>query len=125
MFKVTAAGRLGRDAEYRTTQDGTGICNFAMAVDVGFGENKKTYWLDVAKFGKGSEGLARILKKGSAVAVIGQLGMREHNGKSYMQCRADEITILGSGQGGGQQGGGARQQERAPAHDDLDDDIPF
>jgi single-strand DNA-binding protein len=96
-----------------------------MAVDVGFGDNKKTHWLDVAKFGKGSEGLARILKKGSAIAVSGQLGTREHNGKTYLQCRAEEITLLGGGQGGGQQSGGARQQERAPAHDDLSDDIPF
>ena len=125
MFKVTAAGRLGRDAEFRTTQDGTGVCNFALAAEVGFGDAKKTYWLDVAKFGKGAEGLSRILRKGSAIAVSGQLGTREHNGKTYLQCRADEITILGGGQGGGQQAGGARQEERAPAHHDLDDEIPF
>jgi single-strand DNA-binding protein len=125
MFKVTAAGRLGRDAEFRTTQDGTGVCNFAMAAEVGFGETKKTYWLDVAKFGKGAEGLSRILKKGNAIAVSGQLGTREHNGKTYLQCRADEITLLGGGQGGGQQAGGARQQEPAPAYDELSDEIPF
>lgn len=131
MLKVTVAGRLGRDAEYRTLQDGTGICNFAVAADVGFGDKKKTYWVDVAKFGKGAEGLSKILKKGSAVAVTGELGTREHQGKTYLQCRADDLTILGGGQGGNH-GGGQRndyQQDRkpnsTPAYANLDDEIPF
>lgn len=131
MLKVTVAGRLGRDAEYRTLQDGTGICSFAVAADVGFGDKKKTYWVDVAKFGKGAEGLSKILRKGSSVAVTGELGTREHQGKTYLQCRADDLTILGGVQGGGQGGGQrgdyqqARKSSAAPAHDDLDDDIPF
>ena len=127
MLKVTVAGRLGRDAEYRTLQDGTGICSFAVAADVGFGDKKKTYWVDVAKFGKGAEGLSKILRKGSSVAVTGELGTREHQGKTYLQCRADDLTILGGGQGGGQRDDyqQARKPSPAPAHDDLDDDIPF
>ena len=127
MLKITVAGRLGRDAEFRTMQDGTGICNFAVAADVGFGDKKKTYWVDVAKFGKGSEGLSKILRKGASVAVTGELGTREHQGKTYLQCRADDITILGGAQGSGQRDN--YQQERKPspqpAHDDLNDDIPF
>jgi single-strand DNA-binding protein len=128
MLKVTVAGRLGRDAEFRTMQDGTGICNFAVAADVGFGDKKKTYWVDVAKFGKGSEGLSKILRKGASVAVTGELGTREHQGKTYLQCRADDITILGGAQGGGQRDNydQGRKPSPQPAYDDLDDsDIPF
>jgi single-strand DNA-binding protein len=128
MLKVTVAGRLGRDAEFRTMQDGTGICNFAVAADVGFGDKKKTYWVDVAKFGKGAEGLSKILRKGASVAVTGELGTREHQGKTYLQCRADDITILGGGQGGGQRDNydQGRKPSPQPAHHDLDDsEIPF
>lgn len=128
MLKVTVAGRLGRDAQFRTLQDGTGICSFAVAADVGFGEKKKTYWVDVAKFGKGSEGLSKILRKGSSVAVTGELGTREHEGKTYLQCRADDITILGGSQGGGQREDYQQSRKPAPtaAYDDLDDShIPF
>jgi single-strand DNA-binding protein len=127
MLKVTVAGRLGRDAQFRTLQDGTGICSFAVAADVGFGEKKKTYWVDVAKFGKGAEGLSKILRKGASVAVVGELGTREHEGKTYLQCRADDITILGGAQGGSQRDDyqQARKPSPQPAYDDMDDSIPF
>lgn len=127
MLKVTLAGRAGRNAEHRTTQGGTDICNFSVACDVGWGENKRTEWIDVSKFGKGAEGLARFIKKGDSVTVIGDLSTREHNGKTYLQCRADDITLQGSKQ---QDGRGEQRQgysDPAPNHDDLDDAgaIPF
>lgn len=127
MLKVTIAGRLGKNAEHRTTQGGTDICNFSVAADVGWGENKKTYWLDVTKFGKGAEGLSKILSKGDAVTVTGDLSMREYEGKSYLQCRADDVTL----QGGSGDNRGERKQSYSdtPAqgggYDDLDDSIPF
>ena len=121
MLRVTVAGRLGRDAVLRDA-NGTDVCGFPVAADVGFGDRKQTYWVDCSKWGKGAEGLSRILRKGSAVAVTGELTTREHNGKTYLQCRADDVTILSSagspqGEAGGQSGG--------MNHDDLDDDIPF
>ena len=71
MLHLSLAGNLGRDAEHKTTQSGQDLCSFAVAVNVGFGENKSTVWVDVTRWGKGAEGLARILRKGSKVAVIG------------------------------------------------------
>lgn len=122
MLRVTVAGRLGRDPQLRRAGD-TDVCGFAVAADVGFGDRKQTYWVDVSKWGKGAEGLSRILRKGTAVAVIGELTTREHDGKTYLQCRADDVTILGGTAGGQQSGGGAGP---APAnYDDIDDDIPF
>jgi single-strand DNA-binding protein len=120
MLKVILAGRLGRDAQFKTLQDGTGRCSFAVACDVGFGERKQTYWVDVTKWGKGAEGLTRYLTKGTSVAVVGELSTREHEGKTYLQCRADDVTIQG--------GGGQRQEPTGGAQapsDALDDDIPF
>lgn len=126
MLKVIIAGRLGKNAEHRTTQGGTDICNFSVACDVGWGENKGTYWVDVAKFGKGAEGLARHLRKGDSVTVMGDLTMREYEGKTYLQCRADEITLQG-GKGGDQRGEAKQAYSPAdPANFDEDEDgIPF
>jgi single-strand DNA-binding protein len=121
MLKAILAGRLGRDAQHKTTQGGTDLCSFAVACDVGYGDNKQTYWVDVTKWGNGAKGLAGILRKGSAVTVVGELSTREHDGKTYLQCRADDVTIQG-GTGERQTGG---QQQQTPAADDLDDDIPF
>lgn len=132
MLKVIIAGRLGRDAQHKQTQGGTDLCSFSVAADVGYGENKQTYWVDVTKWGKGAEGLARILRKGSSVTVIGELSTREHDGKTYLQCRADDVTIQG---GVAATGGASASRRDAPdgsqghadtfSGPDLDDDIPF
>jgi single-strand DNA-binding protein len=121
MLKVIIAGRLGRDAQHKTTQSGTDLCSFAVAADVGYGDAKQTYWVDVTKWGKGAEGLSRILRKGSAVTVVGELSTREHDGKTYLQCRADDVTI----QGGTQRQEQSGQSQNPPPLDDLDDDVPF
>lgn len=131
MLTITLAGNTGRDAEFKQTQGGTDLCSFSVAAETGFGENKATTWVDVTKWGKGAEGLARILRKGSKVAVTGEMTLREHNGKTYVQCRADHIAILGTPDGGQQRrepdgSRGAPTQTRQPAYtDDLDDSIPF
>lgn len=125
MLRVTVAGRLGRDAQVRQA-GGHDVCSFSVAADVGFGERKQTYWIDVSKWGKGAEGLSRILTKGSSVAVIGELTTREHGGKTYLQCRADDVTILGGGEKrtpDGSQGGPI--DDGTSNYDDLEDDVPF
>ena len=125
MLKLTIAGRLGKNAEHKTTQGGTDICQFSVACDAGWGDNKTTYWVDVSKFGKGAEGLSRILKKGDPVAVIGDLTTREYNGKTYLQCRADDVTLQGSGRGERKQPYDSGGSVGTSSYDDLDDDIPF
>lgn len=121
MLKVTLAGRVGKDAEARSTQDGTDICSFSVACDIGWGDNKRTLWVDVAKFGKGAKGLADYVKKGDPITVVGDLSTREHDGKTYLNCRADEIALQGKGEGRGER---KRPYDDPPA-DDLDDGIPF
>lgn len=124
MLRVTVAGRLGRDAEVRQA-GGHDVCSFSVAADVGFGERKQTYWIDVSKWGKGAEGLSRILTKGSSVAVIGELTTREHGGKTYLQCRADDVTILGGGEGGQRKQSNDSGSQASGSYGDLDDDVPF
>lgn len=126
MLNLSLAGNLGRDAEYKQTQSGQELCSFSVGVSIGYGENKQTVWVDVTKWGKGAQGLSNILRKGSKVAVSGELSTREHNGKTYLQCRADNVTILG--------GTGERKpvdpynqemrKEFAPSTE-LNDEVPF
>jgi len=140
MLILTLAGNTGKDAEFKTTQDGKEFCSFSVGVSTGYGDRKATTWVDVTKWGKGAEGLARILRKGSKVTVLGEMSTREHNGKTYIQCRADHVGIQGtpSGNSGGSSGGNApRTPDGSQGHgstfggasggfgDDLDDDIPF
>lgn len=125
MLRTFAVGRLGKDATHRQTQNGTDICSFSLAADVGFGDNKQTVWLDVSKFGKGAEGLSRILRKGSQVAVVGEQSTREYEGRTYMQLKADDVSIMSTPDGGNRQGGGATPPPSNGGYDELDDEVPF
>ena len=61
--------RLGRDAELRTTQSGNQVLGFAGAYDVGFGDNKKTQWIDCSLWGDRAVKLQQYMKKGSQVVI--------------------------------------------------------
>ena len=128
MLIATAAGALGRDAEYKRSQNDKEYCSFSIATENGFGDRKVTQWVDVSSWGKGSEGLAKLLTKGRTVTVIGELTTREHNGKTYLQIRADHVK-LGSGGERQERGGGSGytppKRELLPVDDDLDDSVPF
>ena len=137
MNVFTFTGNLGK--ECRTANHGTAVCNFAVAVKSGFGEKAVTMWVDCALWGKQAESkLVDYLVKGQQVAVSGELGMREHEGKSYLTCRVSNISLVG-----GKAEGGAQQQQQQPARQQqqarqpaqqqpapmaepsFDDDLPF
>lgn len=115
MKNITIAGRTGKDAVLRRLQDGTPVLGFSVAVDDGYGQNKRTLWFDCSVFGKRGEGLEPHLKKGTAVAVSGDMSTREHDGKTYLTVRVSEVTL----QGGGEKP--AAKQERITSYDRDDD----
>ena len=109
MNVFTFTGNLGK--ECRTANNGTAVCNFAVAVKSGFGDNATTLWVDCALWGKQAESkLVDYLVKGQQVAVSGELGMREHDGKSYLTCRVSSISLVG----GQSQQQGQPQQRHQP-----------
>ena len=113
MKNITIAGGITRDAELRTAGSDK-VLGFSVAVSEGFGDKKRTLYFDCNLWGKRGETLASMLTKGSKVAVAGDLSTREHNGKTYLTIRANEVTLMGGGQrnddaggyGGGQSSGG-------------------
>ncbi|WP_162619418.1 single-stranded DNA-binding protein [Salinicola peritrichatus] len=108
MGVYTAVGRVGRQAEVRQTQGGHAVAGFPVAVDVGFGQNKSTLWLDCSIWGKRAEGgLIQYLVKGQEVFVSGEIGTREFQKKDgspgfAVTLKVSEINLVG-GQGGQQQ----------------------
>lgn len=133
MKTICISGTIGKDAVLRRTQGGDPVLGFSVAVDDGFGENKRTMWFDVALWGKRGQSLEPHLRKGLKVSVSGDLGTREHEGKTYFTVRANEITMMGVGEGRGkperEQTGYDYQDEQrkggAPANFDDLDQIPF
>lgn len=129
MKNITIAGRIGKSAELRRTQNGDPVTSFSVAVDDGYGENKSTLWFDCSLWGKRGGSLEQHLKKGTPVTVSGDLGRREHDGKTYLTIRVNDVALQGSGEK-------PKQEERKTSYDeesgggsrvgrDLDDEIPF
>lgn len=121
MKSITIAGNIGRDAVTRTTGGGDKVTGFTVAVEDRQGKEKATIWFDVAIWGARGEKLAEYLTKGGKVVVAGDLSTREHEGKTYLSVRADQVTLMG-GKPDGQR---AERQEQQSQRSDMDDEIPF
>jgi len=123
----SAVGRIGRDAVTRFTQGGKAVTGWALAVDKGFGDNKQTVWLDCSWWGERGQKVADFIKKGDRLAVVGEIGTREHEGKTYVTLDIREVTLLGEKKEGTTQRP-ARQAppQNSPAEEFGDaSDIPF
>ena len=134
MHTLILAGRIGRNAETRITQAGKSVTGFPLAVDIGWGDSKKTLWADCAIWGERGEKLMPHLVKGLAVTVRGLPGARAYTSRgsnepsAVLTCMVDEIELQGGGRRDDQQGQQRQQQPSGggwtpPA--DLDDEIPF
>ena len=64
------SGRITRDAETKIIRDDMSITSFSIAVDTGFGERKRTEFINVKAFKK--DALAPYLTKGKPVLVAGE-----------------------------------------------------
>lgn len=129
--------RIGKDAVTRYTQGGKPVTGFSAAFDVGYGDNKKTVWLDVSCWGDRYEKVSQYLTKGSQVLLEGDIGTREHEGKTYITLTLTDLKLVSGkqeGQGGGSGGsrGGAPQRQRPATAtggrgpvEEFDEEIPF
>lgn len=100
MNLLTIAGRLGRDAELKETPAGKAVVNFAVAVDIGRGENKQTLWVDCSLWGDRASKLAPYLTKGKQVTLAGDVGLRTFTKKdgssgAAMTCDVQRLTLQG------------------------------
>lgn len=109
----TFTGRLGADAELRSTQSGEKVLSFRVANDVGFGDRKTTQWVECSLWGRRGEAVAQFLTKGKQVCVSGELTLREFQKRdgsagSGLSVRVNEVDFMSggrdSGEGGGQGG---------------------
>lgn len=82
MNNFVFSGRLGKDPEHSTTAGGHEMLKFSVANDIGYGENKKTQWIDCVVWGKRGTALAQILTRGIRVVVAGDVTTRAYVNKT-------------------------------------------
>ena len=128
MNSIIITGRLGRDPELKTAQNGTEYTNFAVAVDRRPEKDgtKKTDWFNCTAFGKMAAFVTTYFKKGDGIVVEGALESDTYEAKdgtkrTKWSIRVEEVEFP---QGGKKQGGAA--QPDLNQFGDVDPkDIPF
>ena len=78
MNTVNLIGRLVRDNELKYTKSGKAVATNTLALDDGWGDNKRSYFLPLVVWEKQAESLANYTGKGSKIAVNGKLTSRSY-----------------------------------------------
>lgn len=97
MTTINAIGRITKDFELRTGKEsGCVYANFSLAVNEGFGENRKPMYFECVVFGKDAERLVNAkAKKGSLIQVTGKFGTQEFTRTNGEPGYSLKITVLG------------------------------
>lgn len=140
--RVAIMGRLTRDPELRSTQSGTAVTSFSIAVDRDFkgkdGE-KEADFLDIVAWRSTAEFVSRYFTKGNMIAVDGRLQTRSYEDKDGNKRKAVEIVAdsvyFGSSKrddsGGEAYSGSTARHAKAPTvefeefDDNGDGSLPF
>ena len=91
---VALMGRLVYEPELKTTQNGTNVCSFRIAVDRSFarqGEERKADFIDVTAWRQTAEFVSKYFHKGSMIAIEGSLQTRQYQDKNGNNCTATEV----------------------------------
>jgi len=145
--RVVLVGRLTRDPEIKSTASGSYVCRFSLANNRSYNRRdssetvEEVGYFDCVSFGKLAEILSKYLKKGSRVAIDGQLRFSswetpDQGKRSKVEILIDSFQFLDTrsqGSGDGQFAAPTESQSK-PAEPDYysgssalpsDDDIPF
>lgn len=130
MNSVLLIGRLTREPDVRYTA-GTqmAVARFSIAIDSGFGDNKRTDFPSIVCFGKTAEICEKYLTKGSQVGITGRLqtSSYEKDGTKHYTTDviADRVEFLQRAKEQSE-----AQAEPSPAEEyggftAIDEDVPF
>lgn len=120
---IVLAGTLVRDPEMRSTNSGTSITKFSLAVNREYKGKKDVTFFNVQLWGKTGEIANQYLKKGSHALISGRMECSKYTDKNGIEkydwhVVGEQLQFLDKKEGG------SRRQESHSQPDD-DDSIPF
>lgn len=110
--KCVLVGRLARDPEMISTQSGTSIAKFSLAVNHSYKKGdsyaSEASFIPIVAWGKLADICGKYLIKGKQTCVVGRLKQEQWkdadgNKKSKLTIVADEVQFFGSAGGGKQE----------------------
>ena len=93
--KVILGGRMTTDPELKTTQSGTAVTTFSVAVNrkVAKDQELKTDFITCVAWRQTAEFIARYFRKGSCICVTGSLQQRQWQDKDGNKRYATEVIV--------------------------------
>lgn len=93
--RVVLVGRLTKDPEFRTTQNGVSVATFTLAVNRTFtnaqGEREADF-INCVTFRKQADNVNRFLSKGSLVGVDGRMQSRSYENQDGKRVFVTEVV---------------------------------
>ena len=124
---VALTGRLTKDVDLRTTQNGISVASFTLAVNRQYSKDKEADFINCVAFKKTAEVLQQFAGKGRLIGVTGSIQTRHYTGKDgkevyVTEVLANNVSFLDSrnsaqSEYSGQQGGHGQQQGNQPQYD--------
>lgn len=90
--KAIIMGRLTHEPELRQTGTGHSVCSFSIAVNNGYGENRRTDFINCVAWNKTAEFVSRYFTKGKMIIVIGRITTRTWEDKNGKRCYATDVV---------------------------------
>lgn len=127
--EVILTGRLTADVELKQTPNGVSVASFSIANDIGYGDKKRTNFINIVAWRSTAEFIAKYFKKGNMIGIKGYIQTRKYqdqNGNNRMafEVVADKAEFMESKKAENNEipSGGD-----VPTYEELsnDDDLPF
>ena len=93
---VVLMGRLTADPELRSTQNGTSVTQFTLAVDRDFvkqGEERQADFISCVAFKQTAEFIRKHFTKGGMLAITGRLQSRTFEDKNGVKHYVTEVIV--------------------------------
>ena len=128
--RVVITGRLTKDPEFRTTQNGISVTTFTLAVDRPFtnanGERQADF-INCVTFRKQAENVNNYVSKGSLVGIDGRLQSRSYDNQEgrrifVTEVVCDNVQFLDTKKQNNQS---KQQQGQAQGNTNVANDNPF
>lgn len=91
--KAILMGRLTRDPELRNTNSGASVCNFSIAIDDGYGDNRTTSFINCVAWNKTAEFVSNYFSKGKMIIVVGRIQSRSWDGQDGRKNYTTEVVV--------------------------------
>ena len=126
-------GRLTNDAELKTTNQGTSVTSFSIAVDRAYakqGEDRQTDFINIVAWRSTAEFITKYFRKGSMIALTGSLQTRKYqdrNGNNRMayEVVANEVSFCGDKKESGENNNRLTTDYVVSDEADDESDLPF